>query len=315
MIMGIDTSCYTTSVSLIDDDGKIVLDKRHLLRVDKGGRGLQQSAAIFQHLGNLPVLVEDLEEKVKLTAVIASASPRPQEQAYLPVFRVAASFGATFSRLVGVPYLETTHQEGHIRAGLYGHEDRFKQPFLAWHISGGTTELLLVEPLEYGFKVEIIGGTTDLQAGQFVDRVGVAMGTSFPAGMPLECLAMLSDTQETLPVVSKGLTVSFSGPESAAQRMIVAAGADNHKIARMLYNCLSQSLYRATKNAVEQYGIKEVLFVGGVASSKLFRELMFSLTKESAINIAFGNNELSGDNAVGVGLIGYDAWKRGKIDG
>lgn len=306
MIMGIDTSCYTTSIALIGEDGTIRADKRCLLEVKPGERGLQQSAAIFQHLGNMPRLFQEFEGGLKLKGVIAAAVPRPVAGSYLPVFRVAASFGAAAARLAGVPFMETSHQEGHIRAGLY--QQKLGEKFLAWHISGGTTELLLVQAKTWGFHIEKVGGSSDLQAGQFVDRVGVALGTTFPAGPELEKLAQGCKTVESLPVVLEGLDLSFSGPESAAQRLI-KAGAAADEVARQVYNCLGRSLFGLTCRAVEKFAINQVLMVGGVASSQLIREYLQATGAQQGIEFSFAASKLASDNAVGVGLIGYDRWK------
>lgn len=309
MILGIDTSCYTTSIALIGVDGMLQSDHRQVLQVKPGERGLQQSAAIFQHLGNIPRLLETCQIP-PLVAVAAATVPRPVSGSYLPVFKVAASFGESIARLAGVPFIETSHQEGHIRAGLY--EQPFRDgPFLAWHISGGTTELLYVTPEEAGYTIEKIGGSSDLQAGQFVDRVGVALGTSFPAGPHLEKMAVTSHTNQSLPVVTDGLTLSFSGPESAAQRLIGSVPPAD--LARQVYHCIGRSLLAVTLKAAEQYRVNQVLMVGGVASSRLIKEYLTESGSNRGIRFVFAKPELASDNAVGVGLIGYDRWKRGAL--
>lgn len=310
MILAFDTSCYTTSVALIGFDGTIKADCRQVLQVKPGERGLQQSTAIFQHLGNLPRLLGSCRPS-SLVAVAAATVPRPVEGSYLPVFKVAASFGESVARLAGVPFIETSHQEGHIRAGLYG-QALNGDPFLAWHISGGTTELLYVTPKEAGFGIAKIGGSSDLHAGQFVDRVGVALGTPFPAGPHLEKLAMASSTERSLPVVTDGLTLSFSGPESAAQRLVGSVPPAD--LARQVFHCIGRSLWNVTRKAAEQYRVRQVLMVGGVASSRLVKAYLTEREAEADIRFAFARPELASDNAVGVGLIGYDRWKRGALE-
>lgn len=311
MILAIDTSCYTTSMALIDESGEIIRDSRQLLQVKPGENGLQQSAAIFQHLGNLPLLFENFTEGRLVQMIIASATPRPIKEAYLPVFKAGASFGATIARLLQVPYYTTSHQEGHIRAGLF-RQTSSSEPFLAWHLSGGTTELLKVTPHTHGYQIQIIGGTSDLQVGQFIDRVGVALGTSFPAGPYLEKLAQKSDTQDALSVGIHGLNISFSGPESAAQRLI-KAGTDASEIARRVFNCIGKILVRVTLEAAQKYQLKRVLFVGGVASNEIIRDILTSMMQNQDIDIIFAPQDLSGDNAVGVGLIGYDRIVKGGL--
>lgn len=312
MIIGIDTSCYTTSLAAISLDGTVALDRRLLLRVKPGEKGLRQSDAIFQHLGNLPLLLKEQDSGFKLTAIVASVSPRPLAESYLPVFKVAASFGETLAQTAGVPFLATTHQEGHIRAGLDPSQTTEGEPWLAWHISGGTTELLLVTPTEHGYSIHKIGGSSDLQVGQFIDRVGVALGTPFPAGPYLEKMALSVETDESLPVVTNGLTLSFSGPESAAQRKI-NSGAAAPDLARQVFRCVAQSLARVSLDAAVEYGIRRVLMVGGVAANGLIREYLDEQGGAKGVEFHFAPPQYAGDNAVGVAWLGYDGWKRGTL--
>jgi len=309
MILGIDTSCYTTSLALIAANGEITADRRKTLLVKTGEKGLRQSVAVFQHLENLPGLFQTADPGLKLTAVIAATVPRPVAGSYLPVFRVGAAFGEAIAKAVGVPFLKTSHQEGHLRAGLIGETER-EAPFLAWHISGGTTELLLVTPVPTGYEIEKIGGTSDLQAGQFVDRVGVALGAPFPAGPSLERMALSSESTATLPVVKRGLTVSFSGPESAAQRL-KENGVPGGEIARQVFNCIGQGLLEVSLEAARRAGITRILLVGGVASNQIIRDLLISAGIREKISFRFARKELSSDNAVGIGLIGFDRLRVG----
>ncbi len=306
MLVGIDTSCYTTSLAVIDPaTGSIIHDLRRLLQVKLGQRGLRQSEAVFQHLQNLPGLMDNTFTGITITAVAASTVPRPTPGSYLPVFKTGASFGMTIAKILGVPFFETSHQEGHIRAGLVG-QTKANQTFLVWHISGGTTELLRVHSKETGYQIQKIGGSSDLQVGQFVDRVGVALGSPFPAGPNLEKMALLSDTDESLPVVIQGLTTSFSGPDSAAERLI-KSGMNGNDLARQVFNCITQSLLKVTLKATKEYKTYQVLLVGGVASNQIVRQNLIDEGLKFGIEFLFARSELSSDNAVGVGLIGYDS--------
>lgn len=304
MIIGIDTSCYTTSVAIINDDGTVLKEHRLMLRVKPGERGLRQSEAVFQHLQNLPQLVEDLKETMPIIAVAASTRPRPVSGSYLPVFKVGAAMGETLAHLVGAPFFETSHQEGHLRAGLFN-RDTPEGNFLAWHLSGGTTELLLVKAFAGGFNIEKVGGSSDLQVGQFVDRIGVALGAGFPAGIFLEELARQSDSLESLPVVTNDLTVSFSGPDSAGKRLL-DSGINPSELARRVFNCISRALTKVTLEAVNRYKVNLVLLAGGVAANELIRMALLNEKALHDVKLAFAPKELSGDNAVGVGLIGSD---------
>jgi N6-L-threonylcarbamoyladenine synthase len=305
MYIGIDTSCYTTSIAVVDEAGTIVAESRKLLRVKPGDKGLRQSDAVFQHVQQLPQLLSEPFWGVPITAVAASTMPRPVEGSYLPVFTVGASFGKTLAKLSGAPFIATSHQEGHLRAGLYRRTPSQK-PFLAWHISGGTSELLLVTPHKNGYGIDKIGGSTDLHVGQLVDRVGVALGAPFPAGPFLEKLALTAPpSNQSLPVSVRGLEISFSGPATAAERLI-RQGVPGPEVARQVFTGISRSLWQVTRLAAATYQVAQVLLVGGVAANQLIREFLQEAGTKQGLTVSFGPKELSCDNAVGVALIGYD---------
>ncbi|TLM97465.1 O-sialoglycoprotein endopeptidase, partial [bacterium] len=162
LILGIDTSCYTTSAALVDTAGNLVADARQLLDVGAGERGLQQSAAVFQHIRNLPGLIAKLSLRDRhdsVTLVAASTRPRPVEGSYMPVFMVGESYARTVAEAVGASFMVTSHQEGHLMAGLWSAGGPEKNKFLAVHLSGGTSELLLVERTGTTFNIEKLGGT------------------------------------------------------------------------------------------------------------------------------------------------------------
>lgn len=309
MIIGFDTSCYTTSMALINEAGEIVENRRRLLTVPLGAKGLRQSEALFQHLKNLPQLLGADFAGVKLTAVAAGVRPRPVADSYLPVFTAGASFGETLAQILGVPFLGTSHQEGHLRAGLIG-QPLLAEPILAWHLSGGTTELLLVKPNFPGYEITKIGGSSDLQIGQLIDRIGVLLGAAFPAGPALERMAVNSSSSKVLPLSIKDLTFSLSGPATAAERLVGQLPAT--ELARQIFNSLSKVILKISCLAAEKYRIKRVLLVGGVAANQLMRADLRAAEAENGLQFEFGPQELSSDNAVGVALIGYDYFQARK---
>ena len=190
-VLALDTSNYTTSAAVFD--GRTGCNRSKLLEVRPGELGLRQSEALFQHVRELPGLLEQLEGQGLLdgiTAVGASTRPREVEGSYMPCFLAGSSQGRSLAHTLGVPFFAHSHQQGHLAAAAWsaGRLDLLDGPFLAWHLSGGTTELLRVEPQGYSVKGEIIGGTTDISAGQLIDRTGVLLGLDFPAGKALDAL-------------------------------------------------------------------------------------------------------------------------------
>jgi N6-L-threonylcarbamoyladenine synthase len=226
MILGIDTSNYTTSLAIVSKDGEILADVRRQLKVKDGEKGLRQSEALFQHLGNLPDLSGQLLEKYRqdIVAVALSSKPRPIDGSYMPVFLAGLGYGQVISQALGVPLYEFSHQEGHIRACLQDTGFDYKSRFLAWHLSGGTSELLL---LDKGC-ITVVGGSKDISFGQLLDRIGVALGFNFPCGAEIDALVMEVDSLKgnyqagnslsRIPV--SGLYCNLSGIETQAKRLV-----------------------------------------------------------------------------------------------
>ena len=305
LVLGLDTSCYTTSAALCSTDG-LLRQERRLLPVPTGERGLRQSEAVFAHVRQLPqVLLPLLKDcKDKIDCVCASDRPRDGEDSYMPVFQVGVSQGQALAAALNVPFFTTTHQRGHIAAAKYGtglEADRY----VALHLSGGTTDTLLID----GNELKPLGTSCDLHAGQLVDRIGVKLGLPFPAGPYLEELALRGENKNRVPVSfeTDGLRCHLSGAESQLLRMIEA---DERKedVAAEVYGVLCRTVLRMVQTASEKNDTKDVLIAGGVASSRLLRDMLLQRNEKrrTALRLFFGKPELSGDNAVGVALIGLE---------
>ncbi|MDO4573483.1 MAG: O-sialoglycoprotein endopeptidase [Clostridia bacterium] len=290
-------------MACVDKDG-IVFQRKTMLSVASGERGLRQSDGVFLHVRHLESLFNELFDAAcgrPIAAVAVSARPTDAPDSYMPVFLAGVAGAAAAAGALRVPLIKTSHQRGHIRAALLGNEVLLKErSFLALHLSGGTTDMLRVET-ERGriAAVERIGGSEDLHVGQMVDRVGVGLGLDFPAGPALECLARQALRRNIrLPAAVRGLTCSFSGPESQAQRLM-AGGAERAEIAFGVYDCIARTVGRL----IEAAGASEALLVGGVAGSALLTEL---LARRTQAKLRRSETGLSGDNAVGVALLGLE---------
>ena len=295
--LGFDTSNYTTSAAACGDT---VCDIRKILTVKQGERGLRQSDAVFQHMKNLPDLYSQLAEKTDLknaAAIAVSTKPRNQEGSYMPVFLAGEGYARVISDTLGIPLLRLSHQDGHIMAGIEScnAENLMDKEFLALQLSGGTCEILICHFESPGFSCKIIGGTRDISAGQLIDRVGVAMGLSFPCGKELEQIALTCEKHETLPSNTDGTYINFSGIETKTLSLI--GKKDNAILAKGLFLAVAKSLYKALNQAVIQYGIKDILVVGGVASNSIIREYLKNTLNAE---LFFSSPKMSTDNACGI---------------
>lgn len=308
IFIGIDTSCYTSSAACVSFDS-IIADSRTLLNVKQGERGLRQSDAVFQHTRNmtelLPALLNSIDPK-RVAAIGVSAQPGNRENSYMPVFLVGKLLAETLGAALSVPVHGFTHQQGHIRAALFGNEALKGKPFFAFHLSGGTSDLLLVDEL---MNIERIGGSSDINAGQLVDRIGVKLKLGFPAGKALESLAKSACCRGVLlPASVSGTEFSFSGAETKAAAAL-DSGEDPDKTAFSVFDLIARTLAKTVENALDKLsdaGVRDFLFAGGVASSTLLRELLEARLKKSNARLHFSDPKLASDNAVGAALLAMD---------
>ena len=333
--LGIDTSCYTTSVAIMDEAGALLGEARQILSVRPGRCGLQQSEMVFQHTRNLPRLMEEAVGQVigcvttgagsvangvsvadeastagasglaglavagyELAAIGVSGYPRPLEGSYMPAFLAGLSVARSVAAITGAQLEVISHQENHLEAGLWSAGGPDVDRFLLLHASGGTTDVLLAERQQNGrYRITEVGGSMDLHAGQFVDRIGVALGLQFPTGPALEALAekALARTAEVsasvseqsvasvseagagaapmveLPVSVRKLQVSLSGPCTAALRKL-EAGAEPAALALGVEHALAETFARVLRNGAQEYRVRDVLLVGGVGSNNYIRQ-------------------------------------------
>lgn len=307
--LGIDTSNYTTSLALADHFGTILADERLVLNVKQGMRGLRQSEALFQHVENLPVLFERLcIDCSQIECVGVSIKPRRLDESYMPVFRAGAGFAQAIAKSLGVPLRTFSHQEGHIKAGLYSVSD-FADSFYVVHISGGTTEILDVCKQPFGYQTQIVGKTLDISVGQLIDRIGVAAGLPFPSGKTMDDMAKQGAL--TLPHCVNFGDMNFSGAEVQGCRL----AKKQEQLPELFYAvflCVAVSLEKALINIIKKYGTKQILMVGGVAANSIIKKSLCDTFKSQ---IQFASPQLSTDNAVGIALLAKEVHRGQHFNG
>jgi len=298
-VLGLDTSNYTTSAALFD--GQTGRNAGKLLEVRPGEKGLRQSDALFQHVKALPGRLGELGELKGISAVCASTRPRAVEGSYMPCFLAGESLGRSLASALGVPFFAVSHQQGHLAAAAWsaGRLDLLERPFLAWHLSGGTTELLYVEPQGENVRARRIGGTTDISAGQLIDRAGVMLGLDFPAGKALDELSQQAQERpRPFPVKVSGLEFSLSGMENKVQELL-AGGADPAAVAAFTVDTLAMVIRKVTVAAQNAYPGLPLLCSGGVASNSRLRYVLTEFCQA-----VFAEPKYSTDNALGVAVLG-----------
>jgi len=300
-VIGIDTSNYTTSIAFFDGVGGENCSR--LLPVKQGELGLRQSDAVFAHTKSLPELSGRLFSHVQagsITAVGVSTRPRAVEGSYMPCFLVGYSHAKLLSDALHVPLVEVSHQQGHVAASLWSSSrlDLMDQPHLAWHLSGGTTELLLVEPENKNVICTKIGGTSDISAGQLIDRTGQLLQLPFPSGKHLDALSKEALRTDVFKVKCANMTFSLSGVQNKVQQFHDSCGIPSETAAYAL-RCVAKAVYLATEQALKAYPGLPVVFSGGVASNSMLRRVTAPLAP------IFALPQFSTDNAMGVAVLAH----------
>ncbi len=310
LVLGIDTSNYKTSVAVINKEQSIVCDIRKFLNVKQGEKGLRQSDALFQHVKNLPELIEKACEICdgEFDAIAYSSKPRPVEGSYMPVFLAGESLARSIGAMMNVPVFEFSHQEGHIEAIKTYSDIKDSEEFLACHFSGGTSELLKVSEIHTGYNIDIIGGSKDIAFGQVIDRTGVLLGMNFPAGEEMDHIALKTQVQESMisPIKVYDGWLNLSGIDTQVKRVIeeINGKVETDGLVRELFERISDAMYKMIVQGAEISGINNIIMAGGVSSSEFIRSKISPKLKNVGIHIVFGDNGLSQDNAVGTALLG-----------
>lgn len=301
LTLGFDTSNYATSLAVFDTAaGEVVCDCKRFLPVRPGQLGLRQSDAVFHHTAALPDMMRELAQKADLTGVGAvgvSARPREVEGSYMPCFLTGVSAATAFALSRGIPLVQTTHQRGHAAAALFaaGGASLFDRETLIFHVSGGTTDLLHANA---DGCLQCLGTSTDLYAGQAVDRLGVRLGFAFPAGAKVSELAALCPDPVRPRVSVRGMQCSLSGLQNQYEKLLTD-GADPGYVCKYCLLCIAETLLRMARAALAQSPELPVVFAGGVMSSDLVREYITARLPGAR----FVPGRFASDNAIGVSIL------------
>ncbi|MBQ8209735.1 MAG: peptidase M22 [Clostridia bacterium] len=309
MYLGIDTSNYTSSCAVYDEENDIFYSKKQLLPVADGQLGLRQSDAVFHHTKNLPPLLAELCSQFadNITAVGASYAPRDVSGSYMPCFSVGEGYANVISATLNVNRYAFSHQAGHIAAALWssGQHQLVNERFIAFHVSGGTTDVLLVEPDDADiFRIEMLASSLDLKAGQAVDRVGVMLGLPFPAGVELDKLSLRSEKEYKIQPFMRDGSCSFSGVENKCRQML-DAGESKEDIAKYCISYICTAVKKMTESALKRAGDIPVLYAGGVMSNTIINK-----TLSNEFGGFFAEPYYSSDNAAGTAYLTYLKEKR-----
>ncbi len=308
--IGIDTSCYTTSVAIIDIDTHTVVDNfQQLLKVKHGDKGLRQSDAFYQHIMNLGSYFNKCDKTYfeEASYIAVSSRPRNQELSYMPVFNAGINFARSISNLMSIPIIETDHQSGHLAAAFWGIDLPIPNSFLGLHLSGGTTELLkckhIIDNNRSTFDCEIVGGSLDISAGQLIDRIGVAMDFDFPCGKQIETCSqtaiMTNQLRNKFPNIQKKSFFNLSGAENKGMTLLNNGLAAN-EVSIGLLDYIARQLVAAILAVPNYTSYDTIVLSGGVAANDYITNAIQTSIKTSVIRT---EKRFCTDNAVGVAYL------------
>lgn len=307
--LGIDTSCYTTSAAVYDSSGKILGEERIVLSVKQGSRGLSQSNMVFQHTRNLPRILQELSPLLQdIDGIGVSSFPRRRADSYMPAFLVGTGAAYNLSSVLHVPVYEFSHQENHAMAAMVKAPSLWGKPFYMIHMSGGTMDVLKASWKGEVMDIMTLMDSKDITAGQFIDRVGVSLGLSFPCGRELEKLALSGSGTYHIPRSSVKGAFSFSGPETKVQRDIQSGKYRKEDIAEGVLEHIGKALDKELRTIPFEEGMPFIA-VGGVLANRYLRKRLDEILRSLHLEPFFASPEVSSDNATGNAFGAYMRYK------
>lgn len=307
-ILGIESSCDETSISIVKN-GSLEIATTVLTQMDTHALygGVVPEIASRIHTENITMVLSDLLTKANMQVSDVDAIAVTYAPGLLGSLLVGVEFAKVLSLVYDKPLIATHHIAGHIYANQLVKPLKF--PLLALVVSGGHTELVLMED-DYKFKV--LGTTKDDAIGECFDKVARVLGLPYPGGPNVEKYAKEGSPTYDLPKPMDNdlLDFSFSGLKSAVINLRhneEQRGNEVRKkdLARSFQDVAFDQIIRKTKLAIERYDVERVIVAGGVSASADLRERMQKLCDELHIDLSIPPMRYCTDNATMIACAAY----------
>ena len=321
IILGIETSCDETAVSIIEEDknGKIKILSNVVssqFDIHKEFGGVVPELAARSHVEKIDLIAKKAinESGVDLNDVSAIAST--SGPGLIVCLTVGLNFGKALSASLNIPFIGVNHLEGHALSPKLSATLDF--PYLLLLISGGHTQYLSVNGLG---KYKRLGTTIDDALGEAFDKTAKLLGIEFPGGPQIEILAKKGNPNKydlPKPIFNKGgCNLSFAGLKTAVLRVTKNIKTDQEKfdLAASFQRTIEEILYKKTKIAFKVFEKqsnptkKNFVVAGGVAANENIRNMLISLCEEQNYQSIFPPVELCGDNAAMIAMVGLEKFK------
>tara|TARA_B100001027_G_C16264501_1_gene331223 strand:+ start:1135 stop:2202 length:1068 start_codon:yes stop_codon:yes gene_type:complete len=324
LIMGIETSCDETAVSIIQDNGKkppkilanIISSQEE---IHKKYGGVVPELAARNHLEKIDLITKKALKKSKikledLDAISATAGP-----GLIVCLSVGFNFAKALSIGLNKPLIAVNHLEGHALSPMF--ENNLNYPYLLLLISGGHTQFLIVNGLG---KYKRIGTTIDDALGEAFDKTAKLLGFGFPGGPEIEKFSKKGDAKRFLlpkPIINRGgCNLSFAGLKTAVLRnkIFIKTIKDKYDLAASFQATIMEIIYKKTKLAIKEFRQntkgEKLVVAGGVAANKEIRKIIKKLCLEENFKPYFPIDKLCGDNAAMIAITGLKKFKKRKFD-
>ena len=315
-ILGIESSCDETSCSIVANGRKeIATIKSSQIDIHKEYGGVVPEIASREHVKNITIVIEECLKKANMSMEDIDAIAITYGPGLIGSLLIGLEAAKTLAFIYNKPLVPVHHIAGHIYANSLEKEMKF--PLLALIVSGGHTELVIMED-HYKFKK--LGGTLDDAIGECYDKVARVIGLEYPGGPKVDKLASIGKSTYNLPIPlnDDSYNFSFSGLKSAVINLNHKLEQRGEKInkedlAASFQKVAISSIINKTKKAIENYNIKNLIVAGGVAANKGLRSEVYKLGEELNIDITIPNMKYCTDNAAMIAAAGYYAYKDGRI--
>ena len=326
IILGIETSCDETAVSLIqdhDDGVPKILSNIVSSQVDihKEFGGVVPELAARSHIEKIDIITKKAIQESgvglnKVSAIAATMGP-----GLIVCLTVGLNFGKAMASSLNLPFVGVNHLEGHALSPKL--HSKIEYPYLLLLISGGHTQYLSVNSLG---NYKRLGTTIDDALGEAFDKTAKLLGIEFPGGPKLEKFSEKGDPNKfelPKPIINKGgCNLSFAGLKTAILKITKKIKTDQEKydLAASFQKTIEEILYVKTKIAFNEF--KEItsqdknsfIVAGGVAANKGIREKLIKVSNENNFKPIFPDLKLCGDNAAMIAMVGLEKFKAKRFD-
>ena len=313
-ILGIESSCDETSVSIVKD-GYEEINTIVLSQMDTHAEygGVVPEIASRMHVENITIVIEECLSKSRLSMDDITAIAVTYGPGLIGCLLVGVQAAITLSYIYNKPLVPVHHIAGHIYANKLVSDMKF--PLIALVVSGGHTELVYMDK-DYSFKK--IGGTLDDAVGECYDKVARVLNLPYPGGPLVDKLSYEgTDTYDLpLPLDDNTYNFSFSGIKSAVINLVHNEEQRGNEIRKADLACSFQNrvvtiLIKKTLKALKEYNVDNLIIAGGVSANSKIRSEFEKVCKENNINLTIPDIKYCTDNAAMIAAAGYYAYKKG----